>query len=120
MDAVTYSNPRTVEFVKDRMIPLRVNVSQDRVMATKYQIQYTPTIVTLDGDGKELHRGVGFYPPEEFVPMLMLGIGKAYINDNRYDKALKILSKLVERYPASQSATSAASLKEMCLRKLPH
>ena len=119
MDAVTYSDSRTVEFVKDHMIPLRVSVSQDRLMAMRFQIQYTPTIVTLDGEGKELHREAGFYPSEELIPMLMLGIGKGYVKDNRYDKALTILSKLVERFPASQSAPSAHSLKEICLRRLP-
>jgi thioredoxin-related protein len=119
MNAVTYSDQRTVEFVKDYMIPLRVIVGEDRFMSTKFRIQYTPTIMMLDGDGKELYREVGFHPLEEFVPMLMLGIGKAYTNANRCDKALKILTKLIDRYPASKSIPSAASLKEFCLKRLP-
>lgn len=118
MDTVTYPDVKTVEFVRDHMIPLRVNVRENHDLAMKFQIQYTPTIVTVDGDGNELHRTVGFYPPKEFVPMMMLSIGKAYFDASRYDKALAILTKLVERYPASQSASSAKSLKEISEKKL--
>jgi thioredoxin-related protein len=97
------------------MIALKLNVQSDRDLAMKFGIRYTPTVLTLDGDGKELNRSVGFRPPEEFVPALMLGIGKAHFSNGRFDHCLSILRKLLAEYPRSGSAAAASDLKEACL-----
>ena len=117
MDTVTYPDPRTVRFVRDSMIALRVNTQQGRDLAMNFHIKYTPTVITLDGDGKEHHRSIGFQPPEEFVPALMLGIGKAYFDDGRFEQALSVFDKLLSEYPRSQSAATASDLRKVCLSK---
>jgi len=117
MDAATYPDPRTIRFVNDFMIAVKVNVQSDRDLALKFEIRYTPTVLTLDGDGKEHHRSVGLRPPEEFVPALMLGIGKAYFSKGRFDKCLSVLDKLLAEYPRSGSAAAASDLKEACLKR---
>lgn len=98
-------------------IPLGVNVSGGRDLALEFQIKYTPTTVLLDGNGKEHHRAVGFEPPEEFVPSLMLGVGKSYFDDNRFDKALAVFQRLLAEYPRSKAASTAAGLRDVCLKK---
>jgi thioredoxin-related protein len=111
MDTVTYPNSRTVEFVNRYMIPLRANTNSVAAWATRFAIQYTPTVITLDADGKEHHRTVGFLPPEEFIPSLMLGIGKAHFDANQFTKARAILECLLAEFPLSQAAPAASDLK---------
>lgn len=117
MDAVTYPDPKTVHFVREALIPVGVNVSGGRGAAMNFQIQYTPTTVLLDDDGKEHHRVVGFEPPEEFVPSLMLAVGKSHFDNNRFDKALSVFQRLLAEYPRSKAASTAAALRDVCLKK---
>jgi thioredoxin-related protein len=117
MDTVTYPEPRTVEFVTHYLIPVRVNTGSQSPLPARFAIQYTPTQVLLDGDGKEHHRSVGFLPPEEFIASLLLGIGKAYFNHNQFSKALRFFEKLLSEHPRSQSAVTANDLRKVCLNK---
>ena len=117
MDTVTYPDPKTVHFVLDSLIPVGVNVSGGRDLALEFQIKYTPTTVLLDDDGKEHHRSVGFEPPEEFVPSLMLGRGKSYFDNDHFDMALSVFRRLLEEYPRSKAASTAAALRDVCLKK---
>ncbi|HTY25559.1 MAG TPA: thioredoxin fold domain-containing protein [Desulfomonilaceae bacterium] len=117
MDTVTYPDPKTAEFVNRFMIPFRANTQSHANLAGRYGIQYTPTIITLDGEGKEHYRTVGFLPAQEFIPALMLGIGKAYFSQNLIKKALTMLDKLLAEFPGSKVATEANTLKQACLSR---
>ncbi|MBI5252448.1 MAG: hypothetical protein HY912_23385 [Desulfomonile tiedjei] len=110
MDTVTYPDSRTVNFVRNYMIPLRVNVSSAPSWASRFVIQYTPTVITLDEDGREHHRTVGFLPAEEFLPDLMLANGKAFIQNRRTAKARAFLERVIRDYPRSRSAQAATEL----------
>jgi hypothetical protein len=111
MDTVTYPNPRAVEFVNRYMIPLRAHTNALAAWASRFVIQYTPTVMTLDDEGKEHHRTVGFLPPEEFIPSLMLGIGKAHFDAKQFVKARAMLEWLLTEFPHSQAAPAASDLK---------
>jgi thioredoxin-related protein len=111
MDTVTYPDPRTIEFVNRYMIAVRAYTNSLAPWATRFVIQYTPTVITLDGDGKEHHRTVGFLPPEEFIPSLMLGIGKADFDAKQFTKARAMLEWLLTEFPHSQAAAEASDLK---------
>jgi thioredoxin-related protein len=93
------------------MVAVRVYTNSLPQWATRFTIQYTPTVITLDGDGKEHHRTVGFLPPEEFIPSLMLGIGKAHFEAKEFTKARAILEWLLTEFPRSQAASAASDLK---------
>src|SRR5512136_2669929 len=107
MGAVTYPDPKVVQFIQDHMIPLQVLFNAQPI-ATEFNIKWTPTVITLDAEGKEHHRTVGFLPPEEFIPSLMLGIAKSHFDQEKYEEALSMLDKLLKEYPRSDSAPEAA------------
>ena len=92
------------------MIALRVNAGSSPAWGSRFAIQYTPTVITLDEDGKEQHRIVGFLPPEEFVPELMLGNGKAYLQNNKIGRARVFFDRILREYPRSKSASAATEL----------
>jgi len=114
MDAVTYPDPRTIEFVNKNLIAFRVDANQGTEFVIRFEVQYTPTEIILDGEGKEHHRSVGYLPPEEFIPHLMLGMAKSKFNKDRCFQSLEILRRLLADYPGSKAAAEAAELKRAC------
>jgi len=79
MDAVTYPNDGVIEFIQKHMIPLRVAFDA-KPLSIDFNIKWTPTLIILDADRKEHQRTVGFLPPEELIPSLMLGIAKSHFD----------------------------------------
>jgi hypothetical protein len=106
MDAVTYPDKAVVEFINSNMIPARFPHNQ-RPLAEEFKVKWTPTLITLDVDGTERQRTVGFMPPEELVSSLMLGIGKADLERGEFAQAIPWFEKAVSQYPKSGSAPEA-------------
>jgi len=110
MDAVTYPNPTVIEFIQKYMVPVQVSYNS-QPLATDFNIRWTPTLITLDSDGREHHRTVGFLSPQELVPSQMLGMAKCHFDLERFDEAVSILEKLLAEYPKSDSTPEAIYLR---------
>ena len=110
MDAVSYPDVKVSNFIIDRVVPLRVPADA-QPLSTEFQVHWTPTLVTLDMYGKEHYRTVGFLPPEELVPSLILGIAKVDFAAQQYNDALINLNMLLAGYPESGAAPEAIFLK---------
>ncbi len=119
MDAVTYPNDKVIEFIQKNMIPLRVAFDA-KPLSTDFDVKWTPTLITLDANGKEHQRSVGFLPPEELIPSLLLGIAKSYFNRERFSEALSNLDQLLADYPKSDAAPEATYLRGVCRYKSTH
>ncbi len=119
MDAVTYPDHRVIEFIQSHMIPLRVPFD-DKPLSADFNVKWTPTLVTLDPEGKEHHRTVGFLAPEELIPSLLLGIAKSHFDRERFDEALSTLDRLRTDYPNSDSAPEAIYLRGVSKYKSTH
>jgi len=94
MDAVTYPNPAVVDFIQNNMIPLRI-LSDNESVALKFKIKWTPTLITLDKEGNEHYRTIGFLRPEALVSSLMLGIGRMRLDKGEYQGAISNFDKLI-------------------------
>jgi tetratricopeptide (TPR) repeat protein len=119
MDAVTYPNPTVIEFIQKYMVPVQVPYNS-QPLATDFNIQWTPTLITLDSDGKEHHRTVGFLSPQELVPSQRLGMAKCHFDLERFDEAISIFEKLLAEYPKSDSAPEAIYLRGVSRYKRTH
>jgi len=106
MDAVTYPDKAVIDFINSNMIPVRVRHDQ-KPLSEDFKVKWTPALITLDMDGIERHRTVGFLPPEELVPSLMLGIGKAHLERGEFSRAIPRFENLVSKYAKSDSAPEA-------------
>ncbi|MBI4444540.1 MAG: tetratricopeptide repeat protein [Acidobacteria bacterium] len=106
MDAVSYPRPEVVQFFDEHLIPLRVK-SDAKPLAEPFTVKWTPTLVTLDWRGEEHHRTVGFLPPEELIPSLMLGLGRSHFEQDEWAKAINIWERLLTQYPDSSAAPEA-------------
>jgi len=119
MDAVTYPDEKVIEFFQKNMIPLRI-AFDSLPLATQFNLKWTPTLIILDAQGKEHQRTIGFLPPEELIPSLLLGIAKVHFNQERLSEALATLEKIISEYPKSGSAPEAIYLRGVCAFKNTH
>lgn len=119
MDAVTYPKETVIEFIQKYFIPLRVAFNAEP-LSKDFQIKWTPSLLTLDADGKEHHRTVGFLPPEELIPSLELGMAKTHFDRDQCQEALSRLEKLLHDAPKSDAAPEAIYLQGVCRYKITH
>ena len=119
MGAVTYPDGNVIDFVNNRMIPIRL-LSDAQPYAKDFNIKWTPSIITLDESGKEHHRVVGFLPPEELIPAMMLGIAKVNFDLDRFDEALAELERIIAEYPKSKATPEAIYLRGVSGYKSTH
>jgi hypothetical protein len=118
MDAVTYPSDDVTNFISDKFVPLRV--PYDSELASQFGITWTPTIIVLDFYGREHFRSVGFLPPEEFIPAMLLGMAKLDFDANEQNDAVLHLNALLERYPQSAAAPEGVYLRGVSRYKGSH
>jgi thioredoxin-related protein len=107
MDAVSYPHPKVIEFFAKNLVAVRVLISS-QPLPKKFKVQWTPTLVLLDEQGEEHNRTVGFLPPDELLPSLLLGIGKSYFDRDQLAEAEHTFQQLLSAYPRSDSSAEAA------------
>ncbi len=113
MGAVTYQNQQVIDYLNQHFVPLQVP-HNSQPLATDFRVSWTPTLVILDSEGVEHHRAVGFLPPEEFIPFLLLGEAKVHLDRQEYDAALPPLEQLIKDHPASDLVPEAIFHRAVC------
>jgi thioredoxin-related protein len=48
-------------------VNLKLDADANRSIVQRYQVGGLPTILFLDAQGREIHRVVGYKPPEQFI-----------------------------------------------------
>lgn len=119
MDAVTYPDDKVAEFINGNLIPLRIK-ADSMPLSKDFNVTWTPTLVTLDQDGKEHRRTVGFLPPSELIPSLLLGIAKVNFDTAKFDVCIESLEKILSQYPKSKAAPEAVFLRGVAGYKSTH
>jgi hypothetical protein len=119
MDAVTYPDARVTDFIEKKLIPLQVPYNH-QPLSIDFNVKWTPTLVTLDAEGKEHHRTVGFLAPEELIPSLILGMAKIHFDREQFDPALANLEALLTGYPKSDAAPESIYLRGVTRYKSTH
>jgi len=119
MGAVTFPDAKVIAFIKQNVIPIRLP-HDHKPLAEQFQVKWTPALVTLDMEGKEHHRTVGFLSPEELIPSLLLGKAKIDFDHDDFGKALTTLEDLLNDYPKSGAAPEAIFLRGVCGYKSTH
>lgn len=114
MDAVAYIDPEVISFVNSNLVPLRL-AAADPVLGPQYRVKWTPTLLILDGEGVEQYRTLGFYPPEDLIPSLLLGMGKACFNSPDRPAACGYFKRLINEYPKNPLAAEAIYLNGVSL-----
>jgi hypothetical protein len=103
-----YPDPRVASLVAESFVPIRVHVREQKDeyqrLASRYGVQWTPSVLVLDPDGEERHRIEGFLPADDFIPHLLLGAGRVALARGQFADAEQVFRGLVERHPDSDAA----------------
>lgn len=110
MEEVTFADEDVANFVSDRVVPVRIPVTSTP-QTGDYRIAWTPTVITLDLYGREHQRSVGFLPPDEFIGSVLLGMGKASLDNGQFNEAVIEFSTLLNGCPNTAAAPEAVYLR---------
>ena len=110
MDAVAYTDQAVVSFITENLIPVRIPAG-DPDLGPRFRVKWTPTLLILDTAGEEQYRTLGFYPPNDLIPSLLLGMGKALFNLPDRPAACDCFARIIAEYPASGMASEAVYLQ---------
>ncbi len=119
MDAVTYPNDKVKAFIQENLIAVKLPFDA-QPLAGQFKVTWTPTFVILDQDGQEHYRAVGFEPPEEYIPFLMMGMAKINFDQGDYPKAIALLERITADYPQSDVAAESVYLLGVSRFKTTH
>ncbi|MEW6669272.1 MAG: thioredoxin fold domain-containing protein [Thermodesulfobacteriota bacterium] len=119
MGAVTFPEQKVVDYMSKNIVAVRV-AHDHKPLAEQFQVKWTPTLITLDHAGKEHHRTVGFLPPEDLIPSLMLGAAKIHFDFDDPKGAMEHLDRILKEYPKCSAAAEAVFLKGVCGYKAAH
>jgi hypothetical protein len=114
MDAVTYPSLEVADFVRNRVIPLRLP-HDHKPLADEFGVFETPCLVLLDGKGTEHHRITGFQAPEDFLAGMHLGFAKIEYDRGDFGKAVEFLDGLLALYPGSGPSPEAIYVRGLSL-----
>ena len=59
-------------------------------------------------------------PPEELIPALLLGMGKAWFDGDKFSEAAEVMERLLKEYPGSAAAPEAVYLRGVAGFKNTH
>lgn len=102
-----FQNDAVIRVVERETAPVMINVDESKALADKYCVEWTPTIVIADEKGEELERCVGYLPPEDLIPQIMVSTALADFHLGRLDEAIGEFEQLIDQYPKSEFAPEA-------------
>lgn len=75
-----YPTPEVTAFIEQNFVPARVHVKENPTAWHRFGIRWTPTVMVLSPDGKEVRRVEGFLPADELLGQLELDLGYEAVN----------------------------------------
>ena len=112
----TYPNPEIISFINEQFIPLKLLPEGE--ISDGFFIRWTPVFLFLDPKGNEHHRIVGFLPPEQFLPAMMLGLAKTKWSISDWSGAEPWFDRIVTKHPQSHAAPESIYLRAICRYRL--
>ncbi len=94
-------------FISTNLIPVRLHVKKHPEAMERFGVNWTPTVLIVDSDGKEQHRIEGFLPVDDFLGQLQLGFGHAQLGKKNFADAERQFRDVVERFSGTDAAAEA-------------
>lgn len=96
MDAMTYSNAGVSKLLRRQFACYRPELSKTTTLAKRFNARWTPGLLFLDASETLHYMTYGFYPPEEFKPLLGIARACADFNRGKFREAAAIFSKVLK------------------------
>jgi hypothetical protein len=96
------------EYIAQNFIPVKLNIKDSRAAWHRFEVQWSPTIMILDSDGKEHFRYEGFLPPANFLAELDFGRGRVAFHRKQWDEATSLFNSAAARDTKTEMAAEGA------------
>lgn len=103
-----YPDRRVSDFISSNFVPVKIHIKEQPDTFKRFGVQWTPTLMVLDPDGKEQYRFEGYLPPEDFLAQLELGLAKSDFAHGAFTDAERRFREIVQKYSKSETAAEAA------------
>jgi tetratricopeptide (TPR) repeat protein len=122
MNTGPYSDPSVTGFINGNFVPVRTECFWERPtdLMRRFGIQWTPTFLVHDPEGKEHHRFVGYVPADDLLAHLRLGRAKILYDNDRHGEAIPHFEAVLSNHPAAGAAPEAAFLRGVAGYKSSH
>jgi TolA-binding protein len=119
---VTYSEPTVADTIKTHFVPVQINTQEQaaRSMIECFHQVWTPDLRILSTQGMELYHWMGYLPPFEFLPQLLVAQGYACLALEDPTGAAEVYRQVLERFPTSAVAPEAQYFLAVSLYKHSH
>jgi hypothetical protein len=97
---VTYPEPKVVNAVMTRFVPLELDLFRHpREVVRPLNVIWTPTLLFADRRGTVHYRNINYLPPDLFLTLLDLGEASVDLRWSRTDHAIDLLQGAYQRDP---------------------
>jgi thiol:disulfide interchange protein len=66
LDATTWKDSRVRDWVREHVVPIKIDVDEEQELAGRYRVRGLPTILFLKPDGSVVHRVGGYVDADGF------------------------------------------------------
>jgi TolA-binding protein len=119
MGAVTYPEEKVAKFISLNFVPVQIQ-SSNKEMMQRFAVSWTPTLIVLDGEGREHFRAVGFFSPEEMVATFAAAKGRWALDTDQLADARALFEEVMNNYPESDAAAMATFFGGVTRYKMDH
>jgi hypothetical protein len=102
-----YPDTRVASYITQNFIPVKIHIKEQHAAFDRFGVQWTPTLLILDPQGRERYRFEGYLPPEDFLAQLHLGLARAAFANQQWNEAKRRYRQIVEQYPKTETAAEA-------------
>ena len=102
-----YPNPEVARFITERFVPVRQHVKTHPGAMERFEVQWTPTLLVMDANGKERHRVEGFLDAGPLLAQLRLGLAQAAFANQQWDDAERLFEEAVSSGDADAAPEGA-------------
>lgn len=95
------------DYVTRNFLPVKIHIKEQPAAFERFGVQWTPTLLLLDPDGRESYRFEGYLPSREFLAQLELGLARAAFARKQFDEAEQRYRRIVEQYSDTEAAPEA-------------
>jgi hypothetical protein len=106
-----------VHFVEKYFLPVKLDINKEKQTAENMGVCSTPLLVILDDQQQPQHCIEGKMDAHELLGQLSLGLGKLWLDDERFEKSRTRLDKVIERHAGSEVAAEAQYWKNVGIKR---
>lgn len=98
-------------------VPLTYLVTEEEELVQQYNVNWTPTFIIADANGKEQDRWIGFLPPKDFLAQISLSQGHVAFKKGDFVLSQRHFERVLKGFPKSACAPEARYLLGVSLYK---